>query len=97
MLVSNQKLKNAEEFMNKLDKDMRERKVTDFRMARIKRDLRLMSQDRMSVERSRDEKRISKFNKLFISKLAELSRLVQTHGFTSRDEVAEIVRKIKAQ
>lgn len=97
MLVSNQKMKNAEEFMNKLDNDMRERKVTDFRMARIRRDLRMMSQDRMSVERSKDEKRISNFNKLFISKLAELSRLVQTHGFTNRDEVAEIVRKIKAQ
>jgi len=90
-------MKDVEVFMEKLDKDMGERKVTDFRIARLKNDLRMMSRDRLSVERSKDVKRIGRFNQLFISKLAQLSTLVQTHGFTNRDDVAAMVRKIKAQ
>lgn len=97
MLVSSKKMKDVEAFMQKLDEDMRERKVTDFRIARLRRDIRMMSRDRESVERSKNTKRIGLFNKLFISKLAELSRLMQTHGFTNRDEIAEMVRRAKAQ
>lgn len=97
MLVSNQKMEEVKEFMQKLDDDMKNRKVKDFRITRLQNDIRMMSRDRMSVERSKDDKRISKFNKLFISKLAELSTLMQTTGFSNRDEVARIVRKIKAQ
>lgn len=90
-------MKNVEEFMDKLDKDMRERKVTDFRMARLQNELRTMSRDRMSVQRSGDTKRIAVFNRLFVSKIAELSTIMQTHGFTSRDESAQMVREIKAK
>lgn len=97
MLVSNQKMKEVENMMNKLDNDMRSRKVTDFRIARLRNELRMMAKDRESVERSKNEQRISKFNKLFISKIAELSKLMQTTGFSSRDDAAELVRQIKAQ
>ena len=97
MIIPSEKMKDVEAFMTKLDSDMGERKVTDFRIARLKNDLRMMSRNRLSVQRSKDEKRIGRFNQLFISKLAELSKLVQTHGFTNRDEVVEMVRKIKAQ
>lgn len=90
-------MKDVEEFMKKLDKDMKERKVTDFRMARLRNDLRMMSKDRMSVQRSGDIKRIGQFNRLFVSKLSELSKLMQTHGNTSRDDAAKMVREIKAQ
>ena len=90
-------MKSVEEFMMKLDKEMRERKVTDFRMARLQNELRMMSKDRMSVQRSGNVKRIALFNRLFVSKLAELSKLMQTHGFTNRDDAANMVRQIKAQ
>lgn len=97
MIIPNEKMKDVEDFMTKLDRDMGERKVTDFRIARLRNDLKMMSRDRMSVERSKDEKRIGRFNNVFVSKLAELSSLMQKHGFTNRDDVAAMVRKIKAQ
>lgn len=97
MIVANKKMKNVEEFMKKLDNDVRERKVTDSRMARLQNEIRIMSRDRMSVQRSGNKQRIERFNNLFVSKLAELSKIMQTHGFTNRDEVARMVRKIKAQ
>lgn len=97
MLIPNNKTKDVEEFMKKLDNDVRERKVTDFRMARLQNEIRIMSRDRMSVQRSGNTQRIERFNKSFISKLAELSKLLQTHGFSNRDEIATMVRKIKAQ
>jgi len=97
MLVANKKMNDVEEFMKKLDNDMRERKVTDFRMAKLQNEIRSMSRDRMSVQRSGNTQRIERFNNLFISKLAELSRILQTHGFSNRDEVAKMVRRIKAQ
>lgn len=97
MLISNEKMKNVDEFMKKLDDDMRERKLTDFRMTRIRLQLKAMSRDRESIERSKDEQRIGRFNKLFIANLAELSKLMQTHGFSNRDEIADLVRKAKAQ
>ena len=90
-------MQDVEAFMTKLNSDMRERKATDFRMVRLQNDIRRMAKDRMSVERSGDTKRIGEFNRLFISKLSELSRIVQTNGFSNRDEVASIVRRIKAQ
>lgn len=97
MIIPSEKMKDVEIFMEKLDKDMGERKVTDFRIARLKNDLQRMSKDRLSVERSKDTRRIGRFNVLFVSKLGELSMLIQKHGFTNRDEVAAMVRKIKAQ
>lgn len=97
MIVANKKMKDVEEFMKKLDNDVRERKVTDFRMARLQNEIRQMSRDRMSVQRSGNTQRIERFNNLFIFKLAELSKLLQTHGFSNRDEIATMVRKIKAQ
>lgn len=97
MIVANKKMNDVEEFMKKLDNDVRERKVTDFRMARLQNEIRQMSRDRMSVQRSGNKQRIERFNNLFISKLAELSTILQTHGFSNRDEVAKMVRKIKAQ
>ncbi len=97
MLVENEKMKNAEEFMRKLESDLKERSVTDYRIIRLRSDIRRMAHDRESVERSKDENRIGKFNKLFISKLGELSRLMQTTGFTKRDDVVDMVRKIKAK
>jgi len=97
MIVPSQKMKDVDDFMKKLDKEVKERKVIDFRMAHLQNDLRRMSRDRMSVERSGDVNRIGTFNRLFIAKLAELSRIMQTHGFSSRDEAAQMVREIKAQ
>ena len=97
MIVNSQKKKNLEEFMSKLDSDMKERNIVDSRVATLKKELRSMSRDRESVQRSKNENRIGNFNKLFIAKLSELSRIMQTHGFSNRDEVAGIVRKIKAQ
>lgn len=97
MIVSNKKMKDVEEFMQKLDNDMRERKVTDFRIARLKKDIMMMSRDRESVQRSRNILRIGRFNQYFVAKLGELSKLLQTTGHSDRDEVARIVRKIKAQ
>lgn len=97
MLVSNKKMQDVEAFMQKLDSDMKARNVSDQRMARLRNELRIMSRDRMSIERSKDQRKIALFNNQFVSKLAELSKLVQTHGFTNRDEVATIVRKVKAQ
>lgn len=97
MIIPSEKMKDVEAFMSKLDRDMGERKVTDFRIARLKNDLQAMSRDRMSVERSKDEKRIGRFNTVFISKLAELSTILQKNGFTNRDEVVAMVRKIKQQ
>lgn len=97
MIVANKKMNDVEEFMKKLDNDVRERKVTDFRMARLQNEIRQMSRDRMSVQRSGNKQRIERFNNSFISKLAELSTILQTHGFSNRDEVAKMVRKIKAQ
>ena len=97
MLIPNKKTKDVEEFMKKLDKDVRERKATDSRMARLQNEIRIMSRDRMSVQRSGNMQRIERFNNLFVSKLAELSRIMQTNGHTNRDDIARMVRKIKAQ
>ena len=97
MLVSNKKMQDVEAFMQKLDSDMKSRNVSDLRMARLRNELRAMARDRMSIERSKDQRKIALFNNQFISKIAELSKLVQTHGFTNRDEVATMVRKVKAQ
>jgi hypothetical protein len=97
MLVTNQKMKDVEDFMKKLDNDVRERKVTDFRMARLQNEIRIMSKDRMSVQRSGNMQRIERFNNLFVSKLSELSKIMQTNGFTNRDEIAKMVRRIKSQ
>jgi hypothetical protein len=97
MLVTNDKMKNADEFMAKLESDMKAVQITDYRIIRLRTDIRRMSHDRESVERSKDEKRIEKFNNLFISKLGELSRLVQTTGRTNRDDVAKIVREVKSK
>ena len=97
MIIPNEKMKNAEEFMQKLESDLKDRQVTDYRIIRLRSEIRKMSHDRESVERSKDEKRIGKFNNLFISKLGELSRLVQTTGRTNRDDVAKIVREVKAK
>lgn len=97
MLVENEKMKNADEFMAKLESDMKGRQMTDYRMIRLRSEIKRMSHDRESVERSKDEKRIGKFNNLFIAKIGELSRLVQTTGRTNRDEVAKIVREVKAK
>lgn len=97
MIVPNQKMKNAQEFMQKLESDLKERNVTDYRIIRLKTDLQRMSRDRESVERSKNEERISTFNKQFIAKLAELSRIMQTTGFTKRDDVVQTVREAKAK
>jgi hypothetical protein len=97
MLVENEKMKNAEEFMQKLESDMKDREIKDYRIIRLRTDLRRMAHDRESVERSKDENRIGKFNNQFISKLGELSRLVQTTGRANRDDVAKIVREVKAK
>lgn len=88
-------MKDVEAFMQKLGVDMDSRKQTDFRIARIKREIRMMSLHRESIERSRDEQKIGEFNRRFISRLAELSRIMQTTGFSDRDEAARIVREIK--
>ena len=97
MLVENEKMKNADEFMAKLESDMKGRQITDYRMIRLRTELRRMSHDRESIERSKDEKRIGKFNNLFIAKIGELSTLVQTTGRTNRDDVAKIVREVKSK
>ena len=97
MIVANKKMNDVEEFMKKLENDVRERKVTDTRMARLQNEIRIMSRDRMSVQRSGNKQRIERFNNLFVSKLAELSRIMQTNGHTNRDDIARMVRKIKAQ
>ena len=97
MIIDDTKSKYLEEFMAKLDSDVKERKITDGRATLLRAELRAMSKDRESVQRSKDERRIGRFNKLFIHKLGELSRILQTHGHSNPDEVAEIVRKIKAQ
>jgi hypothetical protein len=97
MIVPNQKMKNAVEFMQKLESDMKERQVTDYRIIRLRTDLRRMSADRESVERSKNEERIVKFNNIFIAKLGELSRIMQTTGFTKRDDVVQTVREVKAK
>jgi hypothetical protein len=97
MLVENDKMKNADEFMAKLESDLKERSITDYRIIRLRTDLRRMSHDRESVERSKDEKRIEKFNNAFIARLGELSKLMQTTGRTNRDDVAKIVREVKAK
>ena len=90
-------MKNAVEFMQKLESDMKERQVTDYRIIRLRTDLRRMSADRESVERSKNEERIVKFNNIFIAKLGELSRIMQTTGFTKRDDVVQTVREVKAK
>jgi hypothetical protein len=97
MIVPNQKMQNAVEFMSKLESDMKERQVTDYRIIRLRTDLRRMSADRESVERSKNEERIVKFNNIFIAKLGELSRIMQTTGFTKRDDVVQTVREVKAK
>lgn len=97
MIIDDKKSKDLEAFMAKLDGDVRERNITDGRVTLLRAQLRGMAKDRESVQRSQDERRIGQFNKLFIHKLGELSRILQTHGFANRDEVADIVRKIKAQ
>ena len=97
MIVPNQKMENAKEFMQKLESDLKRRQVTDYRIIRLKTDLQRMSRDRESVERSKNEERISTFNKQFIAKLAELSRIMQTTGFTKRDDVVQTVREAKAK
>ena len=97
MIIDDKKSKDLEAFMEKLDIDLRERKITDGRANLLRAQLRAMAKDRESVQRSQDERRIGRFNKIFIHKLGELSRILQTHGHSNRDEVAEIVRKIKAQ
>jgi hypothetical protein len=97
MIVPNQKMKNAQEFMQKLESDLKGREITDYRIIRLKTDLQRMSRDRESVERSKNEERISTFNKQFIAKLAELSRIMQTTGFTKRDDVVQTVREAKAK
>ena len=97
MIIDDKKSKDLETFMEKLDIDLRERKITDGRANLLRAQLRAMAKDRESVQRSQDERRIGRFNKIFIHKLGELSRILQTHGHSNRDEVAEIVRKIKAQ
>lgn len=90
-------MQNAVEFMKKLDGDMKERQVTDFRIIRLRDDLQRMSRDRESVERSKNEERIKTFNNQFIAKLGELSRIMQTTGFTKRDDVVQTVREVKAK
>jgi len=97
MIIDNQKLKDVEAFMSKLNNDMRERNITDFRIIKLRTDLKRMAIHRESIQRSKDEKRIGKFNNLFVAKLGELSKLMQTHGFSKRDDAAELVRKMKAQ
>ena len=97
MIIDDAKSKDLEAFMAKLDSDVRARNITDGRATLLRAQLRAMAKDRESVQRSKDERRIGQFNKLFIHKLGELSRILQTHGHSNRDEVAEIVRKIKAQ
>lgn len=96
MIIDNQKLKDVEEFMQKLNNDMRERNITDFRIIKLRTDIKRMAIHRESIQRSKDEKRIGKFNNLFVAKLGELSKLMQTHGFSNRDDAAELVRKMKA-
>jgi hypothetical protein len=83
--------------MTKLNGQMRERKITDFRIIKLRTDLKAMAVHRESIQRSKDIKRIDKFNKLFVSKLGELSKLMQMHGFSNRDDAAELVRKMKAK
>jgi hypothetical protein len=97
MIVPNKKLEDAEEFMRKLDIDMKERRDVDFRIVRLRNQLKTMSHARESVQRSKNIERIGRFNNLFIAKIAELSKIMQTHGFSNRDDAAEIVRKAKAQ
>lgn len=97
MLIDDQKSKEVEKFMNKLNEEIRERNITDFRIVKLRSELKKMSMFRESVQRSKDEKRIGNFNNMFISKLGELSRILQTHGFSKRDDAAELVRKIKSK
>ncbi len=87
----------VKQFMRKLEDDKTARAKDDFRVAKLKNDIKRMSYDRMSVERSGNLQRIKKFNILFVSKLSELSQLLQKNGNSNREDIARLVRNIKAQ
>ena len=95
MLVNDKKLKEFNDLIETIENDKNQRNYKYNRISHLKNKLQKMSRERMSVERSADEKRIGEFNRLFFQSLTELSRLVQTTGNVNRDKVAQLVREIK--
>jgi hypothetical protein len=88
-------LNQSEKFLRKIDENKEEHESVMREEAQIKRRLREMSRDRGSIERGEKTGRIGRFNKEYVSGLARLSRLRQTHNDTPRELIAEEVKKWK--
>ena len=97
MLVLNQKLNQTEKFLRKIDQEREEHERVMRSEAQIKRRLRQMSRDRGSLERGGKTERIGRFNKEYVSSLAQLSRSRQTHNDTPRELIANEVKEWKTR
>lgn len=95
MILTNKKTEDLDQFMVDLKKNVQKRREVDSRMESIKREIRMLSKHRESIERSRDTRKIGIFNKRYIALLAELSMLIQKNGTSNRDEAAKIIQEIK--
>lgn len=97
MLIVNEKTKRVNAFMDKVENERQERHKRAQEDAKLAGELRQMSREGDSVNRTNRIRNVRDFNTKFIGKLARLSKIRQTTGTMSRDDAARIVREIKAQ
>jgi len=97
MIINDQNFKSLNDLLENIEIEKFKDEKQRMRIEAVRIKLQQLSREGGSVKRSGNEKRIAEFNRIFIKSLAELSRITQTTGNANRDEVAKIVRSIKAQ
>lgn len=91
MIIHDQQLKDVEETMQSIERGVRRDAKKTSEIVRLENEIRAMSRDAKSVERSGDTSRIQRFNKMYIDKLGRLSRLRQTSGSSKREDIAFLI------
>jgi len=95
MLILSDKTKSLHRVMDKVERDVEERRRKEYQDAKLSRELRRMSRESDSIQRTGDKRKIRSFNKKYVSHLKDLSLNRQARGNTNRDEVVKQVKEWK--
>ena len=95
MYIQNQETINTKRLMTKINTGSEDRRRIVQDDIRLCRELRKMNREAPSIQRSRNKKRINKYNKLFFKKIEELTRLRSKQATVKDKEINNIIQEWK--
>jgi hypothetical protein len=95
MYIQNQETINTKRLMTKINTESEERRRIVQDDIRLCRELRKMNQEALSIQRSKNKKRIARYNKLFFKKIEELTRLRSNQATVKDKEINNLIKEWK--